>query len=98
MSYEPTLVIRKSDLEKNRKLIEASEWEYIPSIKFKGKWAVRDKIYLEQAMAELQTALNIGTVKFPEIEVVIIQPEGTMLGNNVRDLMEKLKIDFRIDS
>jgi hypothetical protein len=98
MSYEPTLVIRKSDLEENRRKIEGAEYVTIPQTKFRGRWARRDRIYLEQAYKELQKALNIKTVKFDEVEIVIIYPEGSAHNANVRELLSKLNIEFRTDN
>jgi hypothetical protein len=98
MSYEPTLVIRKSDLEKNRRKIEEAEYVTVPETKFRGKWAARDRVYLEQSYEELQKALNIGTVKFQELEIVIICPEGSTHNRNVRDLLDELNIEYKLDN
>jgi hypothetical protein len=62
MGYEPTLIIRKKDLEFN---------------------------------SHLAHALNMQTVKFPEIEVAIIRVELTSTNKRVRTVLDKLKIDYR---
>ena len=81
MSYTPTLFIKKSDLVKNEKKIE------------KGIYHKKEET--QKAYEELNVALNKGTIKFPELELVVIQPEFSGLNNDVRGLMKKLKIDFR---
>lgn len=89
MSFEPTLIIRKSDLEKNRSKIEEISWLCRPESKSKKR--IRD------AYRELNDALKIKPVKFPEIEFVIIKPELTSHNKSVRELLDELNIDYRID-
>lgn len=85
MSYEPTLVIRQSDLEKNRKVIEDSEYK------------THRKEETTKAWTELRKILNQGTIEFPELTITIAKPEGTNHSNNVRSLLKKLHIEFRQD-
>mgnify|MGYP001582435277 CR=1 FL=1 len=82
MGYEPTLIIRKSDLELNRAKIEAVMWEEKDEDK-------------REDHSHLAHALNMQTIKFPEIEFVIIKVELTSSNKRVRVALDKLKIDYR---
>lgn len=98
MSYEPIIYIRKSDLEAKRDHIENAEWDTIPNAKFIGNNKEEQKENLSRAYAELLNALGYETIKFPEIELVVLYVEFTSRNGAVRDLLNDLKIDFRIQS
>lgn len=83
MGYEPLLVIKKNDLEKKRSLIEESEFK------------TYKKEELEKAWAELRIALNSGVINFKELSIVLTRPEGTNNNCVVRNLLLKLKIEFK---
>ncbi len=82
MSYEPTLIIRKSDLEKNREKIESAMY----TLKNEEK---------REDYSHLEHALKMDTVKFPELEFVLVNVELTSSNKRVRMLLDKLKIDYR---
>ena len=84
MSYTPTLLIRKSDLEKYQGELE--------SMRYCGN---ADK---EQASEILLKALKYETVKFPEIELILVTTDFSSDNGNCRELMRELEIDFRIDN
>lgn len=98
MSYEPTIIIKKADLEKNRSLIENAAWDYIPKKKFKGRKAIEIREELEESFRSLALALDYETVKFPEIELVLLGVEFTFKNQNVRELLDELKICYRLDN
>lgn len=98
MSYEPTIIIRKSDLEKHRDKIENAEWDTIEKKKFKGTGAEQEKLDLLDAYNELNRALGYEPIKFPEIELVMLWVEFTSKNGNVRTLLDELKIEYRIDN
>ncbi len=95
MSYEPRIYIRKKDLEKNRACIEVGQYNTPPNIKSKKK--IEKLEGLHKAYKELDVALNQGTIKFPEIELVAICPDGTTHNANVRNLLDTLEIDYRVE-
>lgn len=89
MSYEPDIIIEKKDLEKQRKHIE----EVMNSIRYskiQRKWN-------QDAYEELEKALEHDTIKFPKFEIVIISPELTSHNRAVRELLDDLKISYRIN-
>lgn len=85
MSFTPTLVIKKKDLEKNRAKIEMSEYK------------THRKENISKAWAELRIILNKGSIDFEELSIVIAQPEFTYLNENVRNLLTKLNIDYKLE-
>lgn len=93
MGYEPTLVVRKADLEKNRLKIESAEYLAQSLLITKPNEELE---YSRRACAELIKAFKLGTVKFAEIELVIFKPDdSSILNKAVRDLMDDLGIDYR---
>ena len=72
MSYAPRLVIKKDDLEKNRIVIEDSQYKKHKSPDTTTAWL------------ELRGILCLDTVEFPELRFVIAHPEGTIRNRNVR--------------
>jgi hypothetical protein len=97
MSFEPTIFIRKSDLEKNRDTIEYGQVEYIRKKKFKGKKKTEEEDLIEQSFKHLEWALNSSTIKFPEIELVVVYVEFTSRNAAFRELLDDLKIEYQID-
>lgn len=83
MSFTPDIIIRRTDLEKNRNIIEESLWD--------------KNCEQNQHFNFLFEALKSKPISFPEIELVIIKPEYTTLNQEVRDLLDELQIDYRID-
>jgi hypothetical protein len=98
MSYEPTIIIRKSDLEKHRDHIENAEWDAIPKKKFIGRKAKEEREELELAYGKLKEALNMATVSFTELEFVILYVEFTSRNGAVRSLLDELKIEYKLDN
>jgi hypothetical protein len=84
MSYTPWLVIKKDDLEKNRIVIEDSQYK-----KHKSP-------YMATAWLELRGILSLDTIEFPELRFVIATPEGTIRNRNVRRILKRLNIGFQV--
>lgn len=100
MSFEPTILIRKSSIESKRTVIY--ENMYSPSEKFKSKGRSKkqrekENAGIEDAFHYLNDVVDFGGVKFPEIELIIIYPETTSFNGYVRQLLDMLEIDYRID-
>lgn len=96
MSYEPTLVILKSDLELNRKKIEEAQCKLLCT-PVSGKVNNSKRMYLERAYEELNYAMRKESVKIGGVEIVIIEPEGTTHNGNVRELLNDFNIEFQTD-
>jgi hypothetical protein len=83
MSYAPWLVIKKDDLEKNRSIIEESQYKKFKSFNSSTAWL------------ELRGILSLDTVEFPELRFVIACPEGSARNKTVRKILKQLNIEFR---
>ena len=83
MSYEPTLIIRKADLEKHRSTITEGAFKNIRNLK------------KQAAYSEAYKALNATPIVFTEISIVLITPEFTDHNKAVRDLLNELKIEYK---
>lgn len=82
MSYEPTLIIRKKDLDKALPILEEKE-QYSK----KEETAKVAKYLLNVSKSEVH--------KFDKLELILCTPEGGTFNNNVRNKLTKLNVDFR---
>lgn len=83
MSYTPTLVIRKKDLENATKILEEQQY-------FDDKTS---------RIADYLLAVNeYPTIKFDDLELVLCEPETSSFSFEVRNKLKELKIDFREDN
>jgi hypothetical protein len=92
MSYEPMILIRRSSLEAKRKEIEEKT--------IYGSGNEKMKKEDNDAWLAVYNALetkDCDTVKFPEIELIIITPELTTHNKKVRKILDDLEIDYRVD-
>ena len=95
MSYEPYIIVRKKDLESHENEIEFGEYDEIKKIK--GKKAEEKIKDIEDTYDVLKRALNDkDTIKFAEIELVIFWVEYTSNNKNVRNLLDKLGIEYKL--
>lgn len=85
MSFEPTLIIRKRDLN-SKKVIQILEKEQYCGDEKKEK------------VAEYLLRVNrSGTFSFDNVELVLCQPEYTWFNKLVRYKLTKLKVEFAMD-
>lgn len=82
MADYPQLFIRKSDLIKH--------FEYLD----KRRETARSERFAKAA-DELFDALTLPTANFPEIEIILIQPEFTEHSRAVREILDDLEVDYR---
>jgi hypothetical protein len=83
MSYEPTLIIRKKDLDKALPILEEEQYS-------------ADKETERVAKYLLQVA-KYETKKFDDLELVLCSPEFTSFNRLVRERLTELNVDFRED-
>ena len=85
MSFEPTLIISKSDLTKNIGRLEANQHSN----------SLREK-RVSAFLIEVDTC---PTFQFDDgIELVMCRPELSSFNKEVRDELDYLGIDYRIDN
>lgn len=83
MSYEPTLIIRKKDLEKALLILENEQYS-----------ADEDTVKVAEYLLEVS---KYETKKFDDLELVICSPEFSSFNRLVRKRLTELNIDFRED-
>lgn len=83
MSYEPTLIIRKKDLEKALPILENEQYN-----------ADEDTVKVAEY---LLTVSKYETKKFDDLELVICSPEFSSFNRSVRERLTELNVDFRED-
>lgn len=85
MSYEPTLIIKKKDLEKHRRLFEEEQWS--------------GETDTEKIAKFLLDVLENDTIEFmvgkEKLELHICNPELTGFNSTVRDKLRDLEIPFQ---
>ena len=82
MSYEPTLLIRKKDLDKTLPILEEEQWSL-------------DKDIEEVANYLLQVS-KYDVIKFDELELVLCSPELTSFNLLIRERLTELNVDYRM--
>lgn len=85
MSYEPTLIIRKKDLDKAVPILKLGQEQY-----------VGNEEYLEVINFLLRVS-KFEPVKFDDLELILCQPQLHEFNKNVREHLKKLEVDFRED-
>lgn len=83
MSYEPTLIIRKKDLDKALPILENEQYN-----------ADEDTVKVAEY---LLTVSKYETKKFDDLELVICSPEFSSFNRSVRERLTELNVDFRED-
>lgn len=83
MSYEPTLIIRKKDLDKALLILEEEQWSADKDIEKVAKYLLQVSKY--------------DVIKFDELELVLCCPEFTSFNSLVRERLTELNVDYRED-
>lgn len=83
MSYEPTLIIRKKDLDKALPILEEEQYS-----------ADEDTVKVAKYLLQVS---KYETQKFDDLELVLCSPEFSSFNNSVRERLTELNVDFRED-
>ena len=81
MSYEPTLIIRKKDLDKVHQILEKEQYS-----------ANEDT---SKVAAYLLEVSKYETIKFDDLELVLCSPNYSAFNRAVRERLTELNVDFR---
>jgi len=84
MSYEPTLIIRKNDLEKNISILEEEQYSNEEDTNRVAKY--------------LLNVNKNEIIKFDELELILCTPEPPTFNCLIRVKLEELDVDFRVDN
>lgn len=96
MSYNPTLLIRKTSLIKKRKKIVVEVTQFESKTQLTETEKNRYDAY--KIIFYILTWPEDRFVRFPEIELAVVQPAESLLNTNIRLLLDELDIDFRRDN
>jgi hypothetical protein len=83
MSYEPTLIIRKKDLDKALPILENEQYS-----------ADEDTVKVAEYLLKVS---KYETKKFDDLELVLCSPEFSSFNRSVRERLTELNVDFRED-
>ena len=83
MSYEPTLIIRKKDLDKAIPILENEQYS-----------SDEDTVKVAEYLLEVS---KYETKKFDDLELVLCSPEFSSFNRSVRERLTELNVDFRED-
>ena len=83
MSYEPTLIIRKKDLDKALPILEEEQYS-----------ADEDAVKVAEYLLQVS---KYETKKFDDLELVLCSPEFSSFNRLVRERLIELNVDFRED-
>ena len=89
MSYEPTLVISKKDLDKHDSLLIDGAWQYQNTEKEpKGEDGLTVMEYIRDIYK------NRTPVKISGVELIICNPSLTRFNRSVREKLTELNVEF----
>ena len=91
MSYEPTLVILKKDLDKHRDLIVDGDWQYKISDK---EQRGEDGLTVMEYIKDVYTTNK--PVKVGGVELLLCEPCFTSFNDKVREKLEELEVEFDV--
>ena len=83
MSYEPTLIIRKKDLDKVHQILEEEQYSL-------NEDAAKVAAYLLEVS-------KYKTIKFDDLELVLCSPNYSSFNRSVRERLTELNVEFRED-
>ena len=83
MSYEPTLIIRKKDLDKVQPILENEQYSLNEDTAKVAEY--------------LLVVSKYETKKFDDLELVLCSPEFSSFNRSVREHLAELNVDFRED-
>jgi len=93
MSYEPTLVISKKDLDKHKKLIVDGDWQYEDNSKEpKGEDGLTVMEYLKDVYKTHKV------IKVKKVEMVLCSPCFTSFNALVRKKLDELGVEYAEDN
>lgn len=90
MSYEPTLVISKKDLDKHKELIVYGDWQYKKSNskELRGEEGETVMEYLKDVCQ------NHRPVTVKKVEIVLCSPNLTSFNKAIRKKLDELGIEY----
>src|SRR5437762_10511444 len=99
MSYEPTIIALKKDLDKNKELIVDGNWQYEGTKENKKDEKTRGGEGNETVMEYIKKSYeNNRGIKVGGIELILMRPTLTLFNEAVRNKLYELKINFGIDN
>lgn len=99
MSYEPTILVLKKDLDKNKEFIITGNWQYAGTKENKEDEKTRGGEDNETAMEHIKWAYeNYSVVKIGGIELILLSPSFSSFNKKVRDKLDELGIEYGLDN
>jgi hypothetical protein len=95
MSYEPTIIILKSDLHREEEQILTATENLRPKNNKKRPEKVDEKYC---ALLALKDALHLEGFKISGVKMVIIRPELSNHNAAIRKILDDLNIEFAVDN
>ncbi len=89
MSYEPTIVILKKDLDKHRDLLLDGAWQYDESEQGKAT---------RRAFKYIKNVYEGKYITVGGMELIICQPELSSFNQKVRNVLTELNVEFGLDN
>jgi hypothetical protein len=92
MSYEPTLVILKKDLDKHKELIVDGDWQYnISDKEQRGEDGLTVMEYIQDVYVKHKP------IKVGGVELILCAPCFTSFNGKVREKLKELNVEFAED-
>lgn len=98
MSYEPTIICMKKDLDKNKDFILDGNWQYDGTKEFKKDQKTGKGEDGKTVMEYIRDVYKGGFVSIGGIELILMAPDFTSFNMNVRKKLTELKVEFALDN
>lgn len=98
MSYEPTIIALKKDLDKHHDWILYGDWQYEGTKEYKKDQKTKLGEGGNTVMEYLKSVYNNHTgISIGGIKLILMTPEFTQFNGLVRDKLIKLKVEYALD-
>ena len=99
MSYEPTILVLKKDLDKHKDLILYGDWQYPTTKEGKKDEKTRGGEDNQTVMETIKWVYeNHDVISVGGIELILFTPLFGQFNKKVRDKLDELEIEYGLDN
>ena len=98
MSYEPTIIVLKKDLDKHKDYILYGDWQYPTTKEGKKDEKTRGGEEGKTVMEEIKWAYEKhNVVSVGGVQLILLSPCFSSFNKKVRDKLDELEIEYGLD-
>lgn len=98
MSYEPTIIVLKKDLDKHKDFILYGDWQYSTTKEGKKDEKTRGGEDNNTVMEEIKWAYEkYNVISIGGIELILMSPCFSQFNKKVREKLDELNVEYALD-